>query len=150
MNEVAAALPPGAMDHFPAPEGGADGRDAWAIAVADGHAVELAEDAASECLVFAVGAGRLEGPPSRAKLELLLRYNYLTDGNGGLSIALGPDQEVTLLYRHPLAELDASRVLAAVQVLAEQRAAWAELIALAPESTPDALKAQPPAGATFA
>jgi len=157
MDEVAAALPPRALVHFPAAgaaqedAGGAESAGGcWALAVGGGQVVEMAVDSAGRCLVFAALAGRVDGRKPEAKLELMLRYNHLTERNGGFSLAVGPTLDVAVIYKHPLAGLDATWLLASAEGVARQRALWAELIALPVESDPQQVMERLPEGFDFA
>lgn len=102
----------------------------WAVALDDEHAVEIAEDTASQSLVFAVDLGPLNRTPTERFFEILLRYNHLAESTGGVYMALGPDLGLALMYKHPVADLDTQRLFNLIRGLAEKRAVWTEIIAL--------------------
>lgn len=100
---------------------------AWSVGFSEGTAVhvELDDSAGRLVLTSDVAAG---GRPAGV-YELLLRYNYLWTGHGGLRTALaGPDGPVVLMFELPVAGLEASRLC---DVLANFRRAvegWREIL----------------------
>ena len=131
MDELAASLGKEAVASF----AGNDQNDqCWMVAIDDEHAVEIAEEPKSKCLMFAADLGQLSETASDNLPDLLLRYNHMAESNGGFHIALGPDRGLALMYKHPLEDLDQAKLFAVIQTVGEKRAAWAQIIAT-PEGT---------------
>ncbi len=125
--ELAAGLGAGAVKHFPA---GGDGQwESWAVAVPNDRVVEIAADASTKSLVFAISFGPFQQQPTIQLLELMLSYNNRAADNGGLHIALDETGAPLLMYRIVIAMLDARLLGNAIMGMAEIHAAWAKLLA---------------------
>jgi len=104
----------------------------WTVTVDEETAIAIALDPASGMLVFILELGAVDDAVAERAHEILLRFSYLWRDTGGLQAALDDEGRPVLIYRRPLAGLDATRLRALLANLAEQRAPWRAVIAESP------------------
>jgi hypothetical protein len=104
----------------------------WVVLLPDSGAVTARLQEASRCLAFTVDVGPLpaEVPEAvrRGLLLGLLRLGYHWRESGTIAAALDGDGEVSLVYRHPVAELDMQRLTGIVDKLGRVRALAAQVL----------------------
>jgi hypothetical protein len=100
----------------------------WAVLLDEDTHIDISYDEESEQLVFALGLGPI--PPEIADqiYELLLRFSFIWQENGGLHAGLDADGEAHLMFKYPLAGLDAQRLNNLLENLGQYCRIWADLI----------------------
>lgn len=108
---------------------------AWLIAMDEEIGIEVVHDDEQRRLVFHL---HLSPVPEERQLEIyrmMLVYNYLWTETGGLRMALDSSGGATLLYEHPVLELDATSLKDVISNFAEQGRIWQAVIDREPESS---------------
>jgi len=106
----------------------------WTVAIDEDRVMGIALDEASGMRVFLLGLGTVEEVAAERAHEILLRFSYLWRDTGGIQAALDDEGTPVLIYRRPLAGLDAPKLNSLLANLAAQRGPWMTVITQAPAS----------------
>ena len=96
----------------------------WVVVLDDEVQIDVAYDAESGQLVFALNLGDVPDSSAAQVHEMLLRLSF----TGGLHAALDADGKGVLMFKHPLEHFDIQRLRSLLQNLAAHRSLWAELV----------------------
>jgi len=106
----------------------------WNVAVDEDTLIGIAFDDASASLVFLLELGMVDDAAAERAHEILLRFSYLWRDTGGIQAALDDEGTPVLIYRRPLAGLDAPKMTTLLRNLAAQREPWMTVISTPPQA----------------
>ncbi len=118
--ELGPILDPQSIVHFPE-------SSSWSISVDADTQVTAALESGQNTLVFALDLGPLPEENLKEAYELLLRFGYIWQTNGGLSAAINAEGRGALIYKHPVTGLDVQRLQTLLRNLSVHRQKWSNL-----------------------
>jgi len=113
---------------------GQDEESRWLIAIDEETGIEVVHDAEQGRLVFHLHLGPV---PEERELEIyrmMLVYSYLWMDTGGLRMSLDNEGGATLLYEHPVLDLDPTLLQTLLTNFADQGRIWRDLINHQPQA----------------
>ena len=120
---VAMGLPPAAAY---------EGEDAWRIAMATGHALDVEYDDEAARLMITGDIGEIAAASRLTMYETLLQYNFIWSQTGGVRIALdGSTHRAVVMFEVALPNLAVPRLSMVLANLARVQEAWIEILSQA-------------------